>query len=538
MIHTKNSLGGIVVAPHHLAAQAGRDVLKEGGNAAEAMLAAAATIAVVYPHMNAIGGDGFWLLSAPGQAPQGIDACGFAAGMASRHFYTEQGHKAIPTRGPLAALTTPGTIGGWAKAQEIANQWGGKLPLSRLMADAVHHARHGSVVSTSQERLTRAKLAELKDVPGFKEHYLTKGESGESGEATVPAAGSVLKQAMLGSTLEHLGNKGLQDFYTGDLAHAMAADLERVGSPIRITDFARQAARIVTPLQTELQGATLYNMIPPTQGMASLMILGMFDTLGVKQAEGFEHIHGLVESTKQAFLVRDRYCTDPAYMTVNPQDFLSTQALMARAARINMQQALPWPQDPWQGDTIWMGCIDSEGRMASFIQSIYWEFGSGVVSPSTGVLFQNRGTSFSLDDKALHRLEPGRRPFHTLNPAMALFKDGRRMVYGTMGGEGQPQTQAAVFSRYALFNQGLQQAVTAPRWLLGRTWGDQSTNLKVESRFDPTLVAQLQAAGHDVEVLPEAFSDTMGHAGAVVMHPSGVIEGAADPRSDGSVACL
>ena len=245
----------------------------------------------------------------------------------------------------------------------------------------------------------------------------------------------------------------------------------------------------------------------------------------------------MVESTKQAFLVRDRYCTDPAYMTVNPSDFLTREALAERAKKINIQRALPWPQDPWQGDTIWMGCIDSEGRTASFIQSVFWEFGSGVVCPSTGVMWQNRGISFSLKEDALHRLEPGRKPFHTLNPAMARFKDGRSMVYGTMGGEGQPQTQAAVFSRYALFNQPLQTAVTAPRWLLGRTWGEQSTTLKLESRFDAQLVAQLRDAGHVLEVLPEAFSDTMGHAGAVVRHPNGMMEGAADPRSDGSVAC-
>ena len=227
---------------------------------------------------------------------------------------------------------------------------------------------------------------------------------------------------------------------------------------------------------------------------------------------------------------------EPASLTKLMTAYLVFDALKSK--KIDMKQALAWPQDPWQGDTIWMGCIDSEGRTASFIQSVFWEFGSGVVCPSTGVMWQNRGISFSLKEDALHRLEPGRKPFHTLNPAMARFKDGRSMVYGTMGGEGQPQTQAAVFSRYALFNQPLQTAVTAPRWLLGRTWGEQSTTLKLESRFDAQLVAQLRDAGHVLEVLPEAFSDTMGHAGAVVRHPNGMMEGAADPRSDGSVACV
>jgi len=473
MIHTKRALGGVFVAPHHLAAQAGRDVLKEGGNAAEAMIAAAATIAVVYPHMNSIGGDGFWLLSEPGKAPLGIDACGKAATKATRAFYTDQGFDSIPNRGPLAALTAAGTVGGWIKAREVATQWGGKLPLNRLLSDAVIHARNGVAVSSSQERLTRVKFDELSTAPGFAEHFLMDGQ--------VPVEGSVLKQTALGDTLARMGKVGLDDFYRGELAQAMAEDLARVGSPISLADLNSHHAQFVTPLQTELNNSTIYNMTPPTQGMASLMILGMFDTLGIKQAEGFEYLHGMVESTKQAFLVRDRYCTDPAYMTVNPSDFLTREALAERAKKIDMQQALPWPQDPWQGDTIWMGCIDSEGRTASFIQSVFWEFGSGVVCPSTGVMWQNRGISFSLKEDALHRLEPGRKPFHTLNPAMARFKDGRNMVYGTMGGEGQPQTQAAVFSRYALFNQPLQTAVTAPRWLLGRTWGEQSTTLKLET---------------------------------------------------------
>jgi gamma-glutamyltranspeptidase/glutathione hydrolase len=208
------------------------------------------------------------------------------------------------------------------------------------------------------------------------------------------------------------------------------------------------------------------------------------------------------------------------------------------AADIDPTKAMPWPDPASPGDTVWMGCIDNAGRAVSFIQSIYWEFGSGVVLKDTGINWQNRGISFSLKLGALQALEPGRKPFHTLNPALAHFDDGRVMSYGTMGGEGQPQTQAMVFSRYALFNQGLQQAVTAPRWLLGRTWGDTSTTLKLESRIALGLVDELKAAGHVVEPLNEAFSDTMGHAGALVLRPDGVIEGAADPRSDGCVAGL
>jgi gamma-glutamyltranspeptidase/glutathione hydrolase len=294
----------------------------------------------------------------------------------------------------------------------------------------------------------------------------------------------------------------------------------------------------VKPLSVRLADCSVYNLPPPTQGLSALMIIGLFDALGVTQAEGYAHIHGLVEATKRAFRVRDRIVTDPRRLPANPQDFLAAGALSTLASEIDQQVALPWPDPTKHGDTIWMGAIDAQGRAVSFIQSVYWEFGSGTVLQDWGVCWQNRGTSFSLDPQALNHLQPGFKPFHTLNPSMALFDDGRVMPFGTMGGEGQPQTQAAIFTRYARFGQTLQQAITAPRWLLGRTWGDETTSLKLESRFPETLVQDLKNAGHMTEVLPEAFSDTMGHAGALVRHANGVIEGACDPRSDGAVAGL
>ena len=184
---------------------------------------------------------------------------------------------------------------------------------------------------------------------------------------------------------------------------------------------------------------------------------------------------------------------------------------------------------------MWLGAIDGRGRAVSFIQSIYWEFGSGLVLPETGITWQNRGTSFNLNAGAHNGLMPGRRPFHTIQPALARLADGRVMAYGTMGGEGQPQTQAMIFTRHVLYGQDPQAAVTAPRWLLGRTWGAETTNLRIENRFDPVVIQALEAAGHDVEVVGP-FEEFMGHAGAVIHHPSGLIEGAADPRSDGAAA--
>ena len=171
------------------------------------------------------------------------------------------------------------------------------------------------------------------------------------------------------------------------------------------------------------------------------MILALFDRLRVTQAESFEHIHGLVEATKRAFRVRDRFVTDPDKIDGNLNHFLSPKFLDAEAAKIDAQKAAPWPAPEGEGDTVWMGAADASGLVVSYIQSLYWEFGSGCVLPTTGVLMQNRGASFSLDPKALNALAPGRRPFHTLNPALAALKDGRVIAYGTMGGDGQPQTQ-------------------------------------------------------------------------------------------------
>ena len=184
-----------------------------------------------------------------------------------------------------------------------------------------------------------------------------------------------------------------------------------------------------------------------------------------------------------------------------------------------------------------MGVVDGEGRAVSFIQSIYHEFGSGVVLAKSGINWQNRGCSFSLNPAHINALAPGKKPFHTLNPALARLDDGRLMVYGTMGGDGQPQTQSAVFTRCIVHGMSPQAAITAPRWLLGRTWGQTSDSLKLESRFDAHVARTLSDYGHDVEIL-QAFDETVGHAGAIIRHPNGVLEGGADPRSDGAVAAF
>jgi gamma-glutamyltranspeptidase/glutathione hydrolase len=524
---------GMAVAPNSLAAESAVAVLREGGNALEAMIAAAATIAVVYPHMNSIGGDGFWVIHRPGHAPGGIDASGRSARAANREWYRERGiTERIPFRGGIAALTVAGTVSGWGAAHTLSRQsLGGRLPLTRLLSDAIWMGRHGIPVTVSQANTTAAKRDELQSIAGFATRFLPDG--------SVPQPGSLFFQKDLAATLEQIARRGTDDFYSGELARTLADELAQVGSPLTLTDLKAHQAQRVDPLTLEHSRARLHNMVPPSQGLVSLLILGLMDRFqGWQQGpESAAFIHAQVEATKLAFRVRDRHLTDREFMRIAPASLLAPAAIDALAADYRPDRALPWGRNAQAGDTIWMGVIDGSGMAVSFIQSIYHEFGSGVVLPASGVNWQNRGCSFSLDPNHINTLEPGKKPFHTLNPALALRPDGSTMVYGTMGGDGQPQTQATLFNRVAIFGDSPQQAISRPRWLLGRTWGQANDSLKLEGRFDASVFDALRSMGHDVERIGD-WDEGVGHAGMLIRQANGVLQGGFDPRSDGSVVAF
>ena len=480
----------------------------------------------MYKRQNHIGGDGFWLIREPNGRVRAIMAAGRSGALATPNFYRDAGHDVIPGRGPLAALTVPGAISGWMLALEAAKAHGGKMPLDLLLANAMRLGRNGFAVTHGIAE--GAANPELKDVPGFASTFYIDGKP--------PKLDATMKQPLLADTLEQLVHAGLDDFYRGDVGREVAADLERIGSPVTRADLERCKAYLADPLAVNLQVGTVYNTPPPTQGLASLIILGLFERLRVTEPESFDYLHGLIESTKRAFRVRDRYVSDPERLPYPPDRFLDAAFLDLDVQKIDRRKAAPWPGGVGDADTIWMAAGDSSGLVVSYIQSLYWEFGSGVVLPRTGVLMQNRGVGFSLERRAVNPLEPGRLPFHTLNPALAVLRDGRVMAYGTRGGDGQPQTQAAVFTRYAMYRQPLDEAIDRPRWVLGRTWGADRDDLRLESRFDGNLLDRLQSAGHEIDVLPTPYSNIVGHAGAVILHPNGTLEGAHDPRSDGGAA--
>jgi oxamate amidohydrolase len=519
---------GMVTAPHRAATETGSDVLREGGNAVEAIVAAAATIAVVYPHMNGIGGDAFFLIAEPGREPRVIDASGRAGSLATIAAYEAKGYDTIPGRGPDAALTVAGAVSGWDLAMEAAATLGGRLSRQDLLADAVRLAKAGIAVSRLQAKGVAEGRGGLREVPGFADLYMKDGKA--------PEVGDLLVNERLADTLDHIARAGFMDFYRGDVAASLAEDLEAAGCPISRDDLRKHEAAVTKPLSLALDDCTLFNTPPPTQGVASLIILGLFDRLGVKRGEGFDHIHGLIEASKRAFRVRDAEVADPA-VSGDLTHYLEAGWLADEVDKhIDRNRAAAPRHADDSGDTIWMGAIDRDGLAVSFIQSLYWEFGSGVVLPRTGIVWQNRGMSFSLDRHALNALTPGHKPFHTLNPALARFKDGRTMVYGSMGGDGQPQFQAQVFTRHVRFGMDVGDAIDAPRWRLGRTWGEDEAALSMENRFDPDLVTALERAGHGVRVLDDTYSGDMGHAGAIVRRADGRFFGASDPRSDGAAA--
>jgi len=525
---------GVVASPHLLASLAGLGTLLRGGTALDAAVAAGAVLAVVYPHMTGLGGDSFWLLwDARARRLRGLAACGAAARRATPALYRARGLETIPARGPLAALTVPGAVDGLWEAHRLSRDaLGSPLGWGDLLVDATRHAADGIAVSPCQARVT-AGAADLLGLAGeaafapLRETYLPRG--------TAPMPGARLVQSRLARTLEALARDGGRAFYEGPVAGEIARACEAVGSPIRAEDLAAHRSRWVEPLTVSYRGGLAASVPPPSQGFVALQILGMLDGVDVAACvEPADYIHLVAEATKLAFGDRDRWLADPDVTPVPTWELLDPAYLGERVKAIRSDVAMPVPERlRGGGDTVAVVTADAAGNAVCLIQSLYHEWGSGVVAGETGVVLQNRGAFFDLDPAHPNALAPGKRPGHTLTPFMWL-SDGRpTLVAGTMGGEGQPQTLAAVTTRVLDFGLDVQSAVEAPRWLYGRTWGAPTRALSLEGRFAPRVASDLAERGHDVRVL-EPWSDTVGHAQAIRIHRgSGLAVAAGDPRADG-----
>ncbi|MBI3988506.1 MAG: gamma-glutamyltransferase [candidate division NC10 bacterium] len=528
----------MVTSPHYLASTAGLRILQRGGNAVEAAIAAASTISVVYPHMNSLGGDNFWLIfHAKTGELKALNASGRAGRRCTIEFYRSKGYDRIPARGFLAANTVPGVVDGWWEAYQDAQQgMGSKLKWVELFDEAIHYAKDGCPVTPSQERWTKVNLdagddrfRHLQRFQGFCKTYLKS-------DGTPYRAGERFVQKDLAETLRRIAEGGRDAFYEGEIAERIVRYLNEHGGVLTEEDFADHRSDWVTPLRGTYRGLDVYQLPPPTQGLAALALLQILDHLDLKALgeETADYYHVIVEATKLAFADRDRWITDPSFVSIPTEKLLDRGYARGRAGEIDMKRAKPsYAPGDMAGDTIWLGVVDGAGNAVSLIQSIYFDFGSGVVAEGAGVLLQNRGSFFSLEPSHVNHLEPRKRTFHTLIPAMILKAGRPSLVYGTMGGEGQPQTQAALVSRIVDFEMGVQEAIEAPRWLYGRTWGMEMADLSVEGRISGDVIEELKRRGHPVKIL-EPWSETMGHAQAILIdHETGMKHGGADPRGDG-----
>jgi gamma-glutamyltranspeptidase/glutathione hydrolase len=532
-----------VCAPHASAAQTGRNMLALGANAVEAVVAMAATLCVVHPQANSLGGDGFWLIREPKGRVHYLQACGFAGAGATIKLYRGIGYDfAPPARGPLAALATPGLVDGWRCALELSAAFGGRMPLADLLSDAMGHAREGYCVSAVEARLSPRDFEALKDAPGFADAFLVEGERAKQGH--------VRSAPRLHVILEQLAHAGLRDFYRGDVGRELAADLADIEAPITRADIERTNARWRSPLNLDMRGASLWGSPPPTHGLAGLVLQGLFERLEAARSDSFEHVHALVEASKRARAIADLVCADFDHSLEDPAQFLTRAALEREAAAISMSRAASMAMDPasaqgsaflgsaWQGSA-WLGAVDDKGLAVSYVQSIGSEFGSGCVLRTTGILMQDRADGFSLDGDALNALAPGRQPRHFMNPALAAFDDGRIAVYGAGGGhcEGIAQIQAQILTRLR-YGMRVDATIDAPRFLLNHAQGDEIASLKMEDRFDPSVLSALRRAGHEIEINNATHSDRFSHAGLLMRWPKGRIDGAHDPRGDGAALGL
>ncbi|MDD5233249.1 MAG: gamma-glutamyltransferase [Syntrophales bacterium] len=536
----------MIATSHYLASAAGYSMLDRGGSAADALIAANAVLCVVYNHMAGLGGDMFAQAWSPGSGTvTALNGSGRSGERVDAELYRSRGWDEIHARGPLAANTVPGVVHAWS---ELHRKFG-KLGWEALFGPAVGYARNGFPVSQKFSDYVAQYSGTIRRFESAARIYLPGGNA--------PPAGSVLKQEDLASSLETIASEGPQSFYTGSLGRKIIEGLRNAGGVLTEDDFGSHASEWVDPLRTTYRGYEVTELPPNTQGIATLMLLNILETCDMeKTGEGTaDYYHMMTEAVKLVFADRDEWIGDPGKIAIPYDRLLSKDYARDRADEIDMKQARPprdirpgiprKPQAPSpedkerrprpgaSGDTCYMCAVDGEGLCVSMIQSVYFEFGSAFMPPGTGILLQNRGSFFKLDPDDVNFLEPRKRPFHTIIPAMAL-KDGKpALLFGTMGGEGQPQTQAAMLTRLVDFGFNVQEAIEAPRWLYGRTWGEESSSLKVESRVRDGILTDLQRRGHDVQIL-EHFSQKMGHAQAIrIDRASNTLHGGADPRGEG-----
>ncbi|GAA2352902.1 gamma-glutamyltransferase [Catellatospora methionotrophica] len=516
---------GVVATSQPLAAQAGLAVLREGGSAVDAAVATAVTLTQVQPGSNDIGGDLFALvwdgrelhgLNASGRAPAALSLAALtaAAKPPSGALGGGQAQAALapPARGWLP-VTVPGAPAGW---QDLHARFG-RLPFERLFADAVHYAEQGWTVSPTVAR----RWAESVEVHrGLAQPECRDWADVYAPGGRAPQVGELFRNPGAGRALRLIGGSHADAFYRGEIAQALVAYAAQTGGLLTAADLAEHTSTWVEPVRADYRGHTVYEIPPNGQGVAALQALALLDGL---PGHG---LHEQIEAMKLGFADAHAYVADPAAYPM--PDLLDPAYLARRRALIGDRAGDPPPGDPMRGGTVYLAAADADGMMVSLIQSTYQGFGSFVVLPEYGFGLQNRGAGFSLDPAHPNVAAPGKRPFHTIIPGF-LFRDGDPLgPFGVMGGHMQPQGHLQLVLATADDALGPQEALTRPRW-----YWHTARQVEVEPEFDPLLIEELRARGHEVTVATDRSTFGMGQA--IWRIPGGYVAGS-EPRADGQAA--
>ncbi|MFO8074657.1 MAG: gamma-glutamyltransferase family protein [Egibacteraceae bacterium] len=508
----------VVATSQPLAAEAGLDALRRGGTAVDAVVAAAAALTVVEPTSNGLGSDAFALVW-DGTALHGLNASGRSpAGLDAERFL---GRAAMPTRG-WDPVTVPGAVSAWAA---LATRFG-RLGLDALVEPAARYAERGWPVGPITAAAWAQASQRLAGVEGFAEAFLPGGRAPRPGERfALPAQAA---------TLRAIGRSDGEALYRGEIAERLLAAARAAGAPWEEADLAGHRPEWVEPLVRSAFGLEIAELPPNGQGIAALAALGILERTGAADGDPDDAatIHLAVEAMRRAFGDAHAEVADPTAMRVTATELLDAGRLSAHAAAIDPERATGQaPGSLLPGGTVYLAAADGQGRMASYIQSNYMGFGSGVVVPGTGVSLQNRGAGFATTRGHPNAVDGGKRPFHTIIPAFA-FADGEpRLAFGVMGGHMQPQGHLQMALRLGAHGQNPQAAVDAPRWRV-----DPGRRVAVEAGLDGAVAEGLRHRGHDVVVSPPGLSDaSFGFGGAQLVErlPEGIWLAASDPRKEG-----
>tara|TARA_B100000809_G_scaffold101691_1_gene100252 strand:- start:1558 stop:3282 length:1725 start_codon:yes stop_codon:yes gene_type:complete len=523
---------GIVATSHPLAAEAGLDILKAGGNAADAAIAANAMLGVVEPMSCGIGGDMFVIYwdNATGKL-HGLNASGRSPLKISRELFSEQGIQQIPVEGPLS-WSVPGCVSGWG---ELHGRFGSR-PLQEILAASIQTADEGFPVTEVIASYWKGAEESLGRWPDSASTFLVDRKR-------TPRFGEIFRNPRLARSYQLIAEQGPDAFYRGSIAKRIVAFSEQNGGLFSMKDFRSHQAEWVTPVSTSYRGYDVWELPPNGQGIAALQILNVLENHDVASMGhgSADFIHLFTEAKKLAFADRARYYADPAFEDLPTEALISRQYGIEQNKRINMQRAaedVP-AGDPrlQQGDTVYLTVIDKDRNCCSFIQSNYFGFGSKVTPADVGFAMQNRGALFALDDEHLNRLEPGKRPFHTIIPAMVTHDGNPFFCFGVMGGDMQPQGHVQVLVNLIDFEMNVQAAGDAAR--VRHVGSATPTGLEasgvgvvnVESGIREAVIDELISRGHQVQRSEGGFG---GYQGILIDPENGVLHGGTESRKDGA----